>query len=82
MRLWQKLQTKNDKDGAPKRIWILYETGRIGRCDEIISIFDEQYGGRPLGADYEHTLPLVEVDLEEYDWWLHFGETHSILTVG
>jgi len=45
MRLWQKLQTTNDKNGMPRRIWILYETRRIGRGDEIISIFDEQYGG-------------------------------------
>lgn len=80
MKIALRLRTTNDRNGNPRRVWLLirpagqHGPGKSHRA-EVIDIRDEGYGDPPFDADDVVELPTIDVGPAEYRYWTreHFG---------
>jgi hypothetical protein len=68
--IFQHLRAPNDRNGNPRRLWVLYDKNTGG----VIQVIEEGYGGRPKDCDARHIDGAVEVspiciDVTEYNTW-------------
>ena len=69
----QCLKTTNDRNGNPRRVWILY-----GEDGNPAMVRDEGYAGRPDWGAVE--LSNINVSPREYRGWIKFGAERGILS--
>ncbi len=65
----QQLKTLNDRNGNPRRVWILYEMTETEAYARVFSIRDEGYRGMPTHNLWGKAviLPSVEISAKEYN---------------
>lgn len=64
--LVQNISTSNDKNGNPRRLWVVYKQSEYS-CDFVVhSVYDEGYGGKPSEINKYPLLPTVWVMPQEY----------------
>lgn len=66
MKLTQRLMTDNDKNGNPRRVWVVYVQSNFSSNFSIEAVYDEGYGGRPKDLDKMPELPTVWIHPSEY----------------
>jgi hypothetical protein len=66
----QQLRTKNDVNGNPRRVWVIYSLTGL-----VLSTHDEGYVGKPLEARELVELPSIEVLPTEYRRFVKRGQS-------
>ena len=60
MHFLQHLKAPNNRQGNPRRLFILYDT-----FGEVSKVYDEGYTGKPL-VSYSAELPEINIPASEY----------------
>ncbi len=69
MQLIQYMYATDDRNGNPRRLFVIYEIKVESCVAEIVTVGDEGHGNRPhIGADAVW-LPAVSITAAEYRAW-------------
>lgn len=60
---YQHLKSKNDRNGNPRRLWVVYN-----HRGYIMEVIDEGYSGRPYHLKDKVEIAEIEVPVSEYDY--------------
>lgn len=64
--LCQNLRSKNDVNGNPKRLWVVYQLVKPSHYSPIVEVYEEGYRGRPAELTNMVELPMVDIVPSEY----------------
>lgn len=68
------LNTKNDKNGNPRRISLLIDDGRV------IETYDHGYRGEPIPKDgWPYAAVRVHCAVNEYQGWINFKPEEKVI---
>ena len=79
MRICQLLRAPHDRNGNPRRLWIIYEVpkGKGPGDIAVVGVIDEGYRGRPDVARVPE-LPNMNITATEYRDWKRFAKEQNL----
>jgi hypothetical protein len=68
--IFQHLCAPNDRNGNPRRLWVLYSKG----TGDVFEVINEGYGGRPTVCDARRVktateVAQIQISTKEYNNW-------------
>ena len=84
MKAWQHLKARNDVNGNPQRLYVVYELAHDTRLMywETVAVYDEGYGAKPEEIRDLAELPSVEITVEDFERRLAQADERGIHRYG
>ena len=78
MKVVQKLVAPNDRNGNPRRLWVVYQVGKKQEATYVEIVIDDGYRGRPDEAMNIPELSNIDISSGTYEEWIRYAKGHGI----